>query len=83
MLLKYGGILKQWKHDKEVTVQYVSRHWDGTQKNYSTIKKEILFIVISIQKFQSNLLNQKFLLRIDCKSAKEILKKDVQNIASK
>jgi hypothetical protein len=29
------------------------------------------------------LLNQKNLLRIDCKSAKYVLKKDVENIASK
>ena len=34
-------------------------------------------------KFQSDLLNQKFLIRIDCKSAKHVLEKDVQNIASK
>ena len=50
--------------------------------NYSTIKKEILFVVLSISKFQSDLLNQKFLLRIDCKSAKYIIEKDVENIAS-
>jgi len=29
------------------------------------------------------LLNQKFLLHVDCKSAKEVLQKDVQNLASK
>ena len=51
--------------------------------NYSTIKKEILFVVLSISKFQSDLLNQKFLLRIDCKSAKYVIEKDVENIASK
>ena len=51
--------------------------------NYSTIKKEILSIVLCISKFQSDLLNQKFLVRIDCKSAKHVLEKDVQNIASK
>ena len=51
--------------------------------NYSTIKKEILSIVLCISKFQSDLLNQKFLIRIDCKSAKHVLEKDVQNIASK
>ena len=28
-------------------------------------------------------MNQKFLLRIDCKSTKHVLEKDVQNIASK
>ena len=48
--------------------------------NYSTIKKEILFVVLSISKFQSDLLNQKFLLRIDCKSAKYVIEKDVENI---
>ena len=64
-------------------VHYTSGHWNDTQRNYFTIKKEILSIVLCITKFQSDLLNQKFLLRIDCKSAKEILQKDVQNIASK
>jgi hypothetical protein len=53
------------------------------QSNYSTIKKEILSVVLCITMFQSDLLNQKFLLRIDCKSVKYILKKDVENIASK
>ena len=28
-------------------------------------------------------MNQKFLVRIDCKSAKHVLEKDIQNIASK
>ena len=57
--------------------------WTPTQLNYSTIKKEILSIVLCISKFQSDLLNQKFLIRIDCKSAKHVLEKNVQNIASK
>ena len=47
------------------------------------LKKEILSIVLCISKFQSDLLNQKFLIRVDCKSAKHVLEKDVQNIASK
>ena len=51
--------------------------------NYSTIKKEILFVVLCISKFQSDLLNQNFLLLIDCKSAKYVIEKDVENIASK
>jgi hypothetical protein len=38
---------------------------------------------LCITKFQSDLLNQKILLRIDCKSTKYILKKDAENIASK
>ena len=80
----YGGILKQKKLDgRESIVQFTSSHWNDTQKNYSTIKKEILSIVLCIQKFQSDLLNKKFLLRIDCKSAKDVLQKDVKNLASK
>jgi hypothetical protein len=45
------------------------------QINYSTIKKGILFVILCIIKVQPDLLNQKFLLRIDCKCAKYILKK--------
>jgi len=38
---------------------------------------------LCISKFQDDLFIKKFLLRIDCKSAKEILQKDVQNLVSK
>jgi len=76
-------ILKQVQDNKEQILQYTSAHWNDCQKNYSTIKKEILSIVLCITKFQSDLLNKKFLLRVDCKSAKEVLQKDVQNLASK
>ena len=82
----YGGILKQKKLPSDFIEQIVRYHsgiWNETQKNYSTIKKEILSIILCISKFQDDLFNKKFLLRIDCKSAKEILQKDVQNIVSK
>jgi hypothetical protein len=81
----FGGILKQFvspRFPKQI-VRFHSRSWNKAQSNYSTIKKEILSIVLCITKFQADLLNQKFLLRIDCKSAKYILKKDVENNASK
>ena len=81
--LGYSGILKQVQDNKEQILQYTFAHWNDCQKNYSTIKKEILSIVLCITKFQIDLLNQKFLLRVDCKSAKEVLQKDVQNLASK
>nr|KYP38934.1 Transposon Ty3-G Gag-Pol polyprotein [Cajanus cajan] len=45
------------------------------QTKYNIIKKEILSIVLCIQKFQSDLINKKFPLRIDCKSAKAVLGK--------
>ena len=54
-----------------------------SKKKYSTIKKEILAIVLCISKFQDDLFVKIFLLRIDCKSAKEILQKDVENLVSK
>jgi hypothetical protein len=81
--LGYRGILKQVRNNKEQILQYTSAHWNDCQKNYSTVKKEILSIVLCIIKFQSDLLNQKFLLPVDCKSAKEVLQKHVQNLASK
>ena len=41
--------------------------------------KEILAIVLCTTKFHDDLVNKEFLLRVDCKSAKEILQKDVTN----
>jgi len=80
----YGGILKQRIGSQiEQLVRFHSGLWHGPQQNYSTIKKEILAIVLCISKFQDDLFIKKFLLRIDCKSAKEVLQKDVQNLVSK
>jgi len=75
----YGSILKQQlESKKEQLVRFHSGLWDGPQQKYSTIKKKILAIVLCIFKFQDNLFLKKFLLRIDCKSTKEVLQKDVQ-----
>ena len=79
----YGGILKQDFENKISIVRFHSGVWSGPQLNYSTVKKEILAIILCIQKFQSDVFNKKILLRVDCKSAKEILQKDVQNLVSK
>ena len=79
----YGGILKQDFENKISMVRFHSGFWSGPQENYSTVKKEILAIVLCIQKFQSDVFNKKFLLRVDCKSAKEILQKDVQILVLK
>ena len=83
--LGYGGILKQMvdPESTEQLVRFTSGIWNSSQKNYSTVKKEVLSIVLCITKFQDDLINKKFLLRVDCKSAKEILQKDVKNIVSK
>ena len=83
--LSYGGILKQVNptSNKEVLVRFTSGKWNPTQSKYSTVKKEMLSIIKCISKFQSDLLNQKFLLRIDCSSAKPIIEKDVKNLVAK
>ena len=74
----YGGILKQRMDNQEKLVRYTSGTWNNTQLNYSTIKKEILSIVLCISKFQDDLLNQEFLLRVDCLSAKSVLQKELR-----
>ena len=81
--IEYGGILKQDLENKISIVRFHSGIWSGLQENYSTVKKEILAFVLCILKFQSNVFNKKFLLQVDCKSAKEILQKDVKNIVFK
>ena len=60
-----GGILKQRMHDKEQLVRYRSGIWLSTQQNYSTVKREILSIVLCVSKFQDDLFNKKFHLLID------------------
>ena len=79
----YGGILKQNDGNQERLVSFTLGTWNNAQLNYSTIKKEILSIVLCISKFWDDFLNQGFFLRVDCKSAKSILQNDVKNIAFK
>ena len=75
----YGGILKQQTETKgEQLVRFHSGLWHDPQQKYSTTKKEILAIVLCISKFQDDLYLKKFLVRIDCKSAKEVSQKDVR-----
>lgn len=43
----------------------------------------MLSIVNCILKFQNDILKKPFLLRIDCKAAKDFLQKDVKNLGTK
>lgn len=83
--LGYGGILKQVKpqSSKEQIVRYHSGIWHPAQQKYSTVKKEILSIVLCVQKFQDDVFNKRFLIKTDCKAAPSVLQKDVQNLVSK
>lgn len=62
---------------------YYSGTWSIVQLNYSTIKKEILAIILCISKFQDDLFSKSFVLKIDCKTTNSVLKKDVKNLVSK
>ena len=77
----YGGILTQVNptENQPILVRYVSGKWSESQCNYATVKKELLAIVKYVSKFKDDLLNQKFLLKIDCQAAKYIFSKDVKH----
>ena len=81
----YGGILKQVaKNDtKEQIVRFYSGFWSATQQNHSTIKKEILSIILCVSKLQNDLFNQKFLIRVDCKVLKKFYRKMFKILFSK
>ena len=55
----YGGILKQDFQNKTSIVRFHYGIWIGPQLNYSTVKKDILAIVLCIQKIQSDVFNKK------------------------
>ena len=80
--LDYGGILKQEYNNQVHIVRYHLGIWLGVHINYSTIKKEVLSIVLCISNFQSILI-KKILLKIDYKAVKDILQNDVKNLVSK
>ena len=81
--LGYGDILKQKYNNQVHIVRYHLGIWLDAQINYSTVKKEVLSIVLCISKFQSDLINKNFLLKIDYKVAKDILQNDVKKLISK
>ena len=67
--LGFSGMLKQGLlgHTKETFVRYYLNIWTRLQRNYSKIKKEVLFMVPYISKYQDSLYNKQFLPRIDFK----------------
>ena len=60
-------------------IQYLSRNLSKTERNYSTIERECLAIVWSLQKFQKYLLGKKFMLLTDHKPLVAFNKKKISN----
>jgi len=57
--------------------------WSEAQKKYATVAHEMLTIVKCVLKFQDDLYNQKFLIKIDAQSVNYMFNKDFKHDASK
>jgi hypothetical protein len=44
----YGAILKKKLHDKEQIIAYTLKHLNSAQQTFSTVKKEVLAIVLCV-----------------------------------
>ena len=74
-----GACLMQ-EHDGILhPIQYLSRNLSKTERNYSTIERECLAIVWSLQKFQKYLLGKTFQLLTDHKPLVAFNKKKISN----
>lgn len=62
-----GGILSQGTIGKDRPIAYTSRLLNAAERNYSTIEKELLAIVYSVNHFRSYLYGHKFTLVTDHK----------------
>ena len=67
----FGGILKQKLDNKsrEELVRFYSGSWNDTQRNYSTVKKEVLSIVLCVKKFEDDLCQEYYFKTDFCKMA--------------
>ena len=54
-------------------IAYISRHLNHQQQSYSTYEKELLAVVMVVQKWRHYLLNTHFIIRTDHRSLKFIL----------
>lgn len=78
--LGWGAVLKQLNHQKkEEVIQFASGLWNASEKNYSTLEKEIKAALNSIQKFELYLIYKKFILRTDAAAMNKVLHKDLKN----
>ena len=60
-----GGILLQYHDSSPHPVAYVSRKLLPRERKYSTIERELLGIIFSVNKFKYYLLGAKFILEVD------------------
>jgi hypothetical protein len=63
---------KQWK-----PIAYFSKHLSATERNYSTSERELLAIVLAIEKFKQYLYGREFIIKTDHKPLQFLLTTDV------
>ena len=70
------GVVLAQKIDKlSQVIYYASRTLDAAQANYTTIEKELLAIVFSLEKFRSYLLGTRVIVYTDHAALKYLFKK--------
>lgn len=61
-----SGILTQEKKDKETVIHYFSRKFNKQQRKYSSVERELLALLWSVEKFKSYVGGSKFKVVTDC-----------------
>jgi len=74
-----GVVLGQTNDKKNYVIPYASKTLTGLQLNYATTKKEMLAVVLAIDKFRPYLLGSKVIIYLDHAALKYLLtKKDAK-----
>jgi hypothetical protein len=60
-----GAVLSQSKDKKYYVISYTSKTLTGSQLNYATTEKELLFMVFAIEKFRSYIVGAKVIVYTD------------------
>ena len=68
-----AGVLSQEQGGKEVVLQYASNGLSARQRNYCTTKRELLAVVVYLNKFSKYLLDGNYMVRTDHSSLRWLL----------
>ncbi|CAK9291465.1 unnamed protein product [Gordionus sp. m RMFG-2023] len=71
-----GGVLLQMIDNVEKPVLFLSRRFNSTEKNYSTIEREALALKFGLTKCKEYLIGKRFLLYTDHKPLVDLFKKE-------
>jgi len=72
-----GGVLSQFRNGSWRPVSYFSKHLSKTEMNYSASEREMLAIVLSVERFKQYVYGREFLILTDHMPLKFLLTADV------